>query len=149
MASLIRVTKEFSFEMAHALWNYDGPCRNVHGHSYRLYVTLIGKPLDEPGNPKNGMVMDFGDLKRIVKREIVDVFDHAVVVSRKFDTEKTDLFSKLFGNTVIVDYQPTCENLAADFAFRISGLLPSGIRLHSLKLYETATSYAEWYSEDN
>ena len=67
MASIIRVTKEFSFEMAHALWNYDGPCRNVHGHSYRLFVTLYGKPLEEQDNPKNGMVIDFSDLKRIVK----------------------------------------------------------------------------------
>jgi 6-pyruvoyltetrahydropterin/6-carboxytetrahydropterin synthase len=149
MASLIRVTKEFSFEMAHALWNYDGPCRNVHGHSYRLFVTLCGNPVEDPGNPKNGMVIDFSDLKNIVRREIVDVFDHSVVVSRHFDKEKTDMFTSLFGNTVLVDYQPTCENLVSDFAVRISGLLPAGIKLHSLKLYETATSFAEWYAEDN
>ena len=149
MNSIIRVTKEFSFEMAHALWNYDGPCRNVHGHSYRLFVTLNGKPLDDTDNPKNGMVIDFSDLKKIVKREIVDVFDHCVVVSRHFDKEKTDMFSALFGNTVLVDYQPTCENLVSDFAGRISKQLPDGTKLHSLKLYETATSYAEWYAEDN
>ncbi len=124
MASIIRVTKEFSFEMAHALWNYDGPCRNVHGHSYRLFVTLWGKPLEEQDNPKNGMVIDFSDLKRIVKNEIVDVFDHAVVVSRKFDRERTEMMSALFGNTVLVDYQPTCENLVSDFAGRIAKLLP-------------------------
>jgi 6-pyruvoyltetrahydropterin/6-carboxytetrahydropterin synthase len=149
MTSIIRVTKEFSFEMAHALWNYDGPCRNVHGHSYRLFVTLYGKPLEEPDNPKNGMVIDFSDLKKIVKKEIVDVFDHSVVVSRHFDKEKKDMFSALFGNTVLVDYQPTCENLVSDFAGRIARLLPGGIMLHSLKLFETATSYAEWYAEDN
>ncbi len=149
MASIIRVTKEFSFEMAHALWNYDGPCRNVHGHSYRLFVTLYGKPVEESGNPKNGMVMDFSDLKRIVKSEIVDVFDHSVVVSHQFDKGKTEMFSTFFGNTVLVDYQPTCENLVADFAGKISRLLPGGIKLHSLKLYETATSFAEWYAEDN
>ena len=149
MSSLIRVTKEFSFEMAHALWNYDGPCRNVHGHSYRLFVTLIGEPLEKSGDPKNGMVIDFGDLKKIVKREIVDVFDHAVVVSRQFDREKTEMFTALFGNTVLVNYQPTCENLVTDFAARISSHLPEYTRLHSLKLYETATSYAEWYADDN
>jgi 6-pyruvoyltetrahydropterin/6-carboxytetrahydropterin synthase len=149
MASIIRVTKEFSFEMAHALWNYDGPCRNVHGHSYRLFVTLYGKPVEEKDNPKNGMVMDFSDLKRIVKREIVNLFDHSVVVSRTFDKEKTEMFPKLFGNTVLVDYQPTCENLVSDFAVRIRAHLPENIRLHSLKLYETATSFAEWYAEDN
>ena len=149
MASVIRVTKEFSFEMAHVLWNYDGPCRNVHGHSYRLFVTLYGNPVEKDGDPKNGMVMDFSDLKVIVKREIVDIFDHSVVVSRKYDREKTGMFSKLFGNTVLVDYQPTCENLVSDFAARIAGKLNERIKLHSLKLYETATSYAEWYAGDN
>jgi 6-pyruvoyltetrahydropterin/6-carboxytetrahydropterin synthase len=149
MASIIRVTKEFSFEMAHALWNYDGPCRNVHGHSYRLFVTITGVPVDDPEDPKNGMVIDFSDLKRIVKKEIVTVFDHAVVVSRRFDKEKTEMFTKMFGNTVLVDYQPTCENLVSDFAGRIARLLPSGMQLHSLKLYETATSFAEWFDSDN
>jgi len=149
MAAVIRVTKEFDFEMAHALWNYDGPCRNVHGHSYRLFVTLSGVPIEDSKDPKNGMVIDFTDLKRIVVKEIVNVFDHAVVVSRQFDRDKTEMFAKMFGNTVLVDYQPTCENLVADFAGRISRHLPSGTNLHSLKLYETATSYAEWFAFDN
>jgi 6-pyruvoyltetrahydropterin/6-carboxytetrahydropterin synthase len=149
MASIIRVTKEFPFEMAHALWNYDGPCRNVHGHSYRLFVTLSGVVIDKPGNPKNGMVIDFTDLKSIIRKEIVDVFDHAVVVSKQFDNEKTKMFVKMFGNTVLVDYQPTCENLVSDFAVRIVRSLPAGVKLHCLKLYETATSFAEWYASDN
>jgi len=135
--------------MAHALWNYDGPCRNVHGHSYRLLVTLSGIPVDKPGDPKNGMVIDFTDLKSIVRKEIVSVFDHAVVVSRLFDKEKMEMFTKMFGNTVLVDYQPTCENLVSDFAGRISPRLPHGIKLHSLKLYETASSFAEWFASDN
>lgn len=149
MATVIRVTKEFTFEMAHALWNYDGPCRNVHGHSYRLFVTLSGVPVGEPENPKNGMVIDFTDLKSIVKKEIVSIFDHAVVVSRQYDKGKMEMFSKMFGNTVLVDYQPTCENLVSDFAGRITNRLPPGVKLHSLKLYETATSFAEWYASDN
>ena len=93
MASIIRVTKEFSFEMSHVLWNYDGPCRNVHGHSYKLFVTIAGVPVSDSENPKNGMVMDFTDLKKIVKHEIVDVFDHSVVVNGNFGKEKTALFS--------------------------------------------------------
>ena len=105
--------------MAHVLWNYDGPCRNVHGHSYRLFVTLSGFPADNPNNPKNGMVIDFSDLKRIVKKQIVNIFDHSVVLSSKVDKEKMEMFSRLFGNTVLVGYQPTCENLVADFANRI------------------------------
>ena len=149
MSQLIRVTKEFPFEMAHVLWNYDGPCKNVHGHSYRLFVTLAGYPSEDPLNAKNGMVIDFGDLKKIVKKEIVSIFDHSVVLSNQIDKEKAEMFAKLFGNTVQVSYQPTCENLVSDFAVRIASHLPSGVKLHSLKLYETANSFAEWYASDN
>jgi 6-pyruvoyltetrahydropterin/6-carboxytetrahydropterin synthase len=149
MEAIIRVTKEFTFEMAHVLWNYDGPCRNVHGHSYRLFVTISGVPINDANNTKNGMVIDFADLKTIVLNEIVNIFDHTVTLSRDFDNEKIEMLKETFGNTVIVDYQPTCENLVADFAQRIKKRLPAGITLHNLKLYETATSYAEWFAEDN
>jgi 6-pyruvoyltetrahydropterin/6-carboxytetrahydropterin synthase len=149
MNPVIRVTREFPFEMAHVLWNYDGPCRNVHGHSYRLFVTISGVPVNDINNPKNGMVIDFADLKAIILKEIVNVFDHAVVVSRDFDKHKIKMFQETFGNTVIVDYQPTCENLVADFANKILLQLPPEISLHSMKLYETAKSYAEWFAEDN
>jgi 6-pyruvoyltetrahydropterin/6-carboxytetrahydropterin synthase len=149
MSPVIRVTKEFPFEMAHVLWNYDGPCKNVHGHSYRLFVTLSGFPADNSDDPKNGMVIDFSDLKSIVKKQIVNIFDHSVVLSNKVDKEKAEMFSRLFGNTVQVGYQPTCENLVADFANRIIPHLPGGISLHSLRLYETATSFAEWFASDN
>jgi len=149
MSPLIRVTKEFPFEMSHVLWNYDGPCKNVHGHSYRLFVTISGTPLKNIDNPKNGMVMDFSDLKSIVRKEIIDLFDHSVVLSSHIDRDKAETFKKLFGNTVLVSYQPTCENLVADFAERIAPHLPAGVKLHSLKLYETATSFAEWYANEN
>lgn len=149
MSAKIRVTREFTFEMAHVLGNYDGPCRNVHGHSYRLFVTLSGVPVNDPSNPKNGMVTDFTDLKNIVLNRIVNQFDHSVVLCRDFDPEKRTMMENTFGNTVIVDYQPTCENLIADFAQRLSDVMPAGVSLHSLKLYETAKSYAEWFAEDN
>jgi 6-pyruvoyltetrahydropterin/6-carboxytetrahydropterin synthase len=149
MNSTIRVTREFSFEMAHVLRNYDGPCRNVHGHSYRLFVTISGTPVSDNDNPKNGMVIDFTELKNIVLKKIVNQFDHSVIVSKDFDREKMEMMSKTFGNTVIVEYQPTCENLITDFAARLKNEMPQGIRLHSLKLYETAKSFAEWFASDN
>ena len=71
----IRITKEFTFETGHALFGYDGKCRNVHGHSYNLAVTVIGEPITDTQNVKLGMVLDFGDLKSIVREEIVDPFD--------------------------------------------------------------------------
>jgi 6-pyruvoyltetrahydropterin/6-carboxytetrahydropterin synthase len=145
----IRVSREFTFEMAHVLWNYDGPCRNVHGHSYKLFVTVSGIPVNDTDNPKNGMVIDFTDLKNIVLKEIVNVFDHAVTVSSMYDPQKLEMLKNTFGNVVIVDYQPTCENMVADFAEKIRKYIPAGLNLHSLRLYETAKSYAEWFAEDN
>ncbi|MCA1757364.1 MAG: 6-carboxytetrahydropterin synthase [Bacteroidales bacterium] len=147
--SIIRVTKEFGFEMAHALVDYDGPCRNVHGHSYRLFVTISGKPSEKKGDPKKGMVIDFGDLKRIVKKNIVDIFDHTVLISGTDSNERIEALRRAFGNLLVSDYQPTCENLVADIAARLKPLLPPDITLFSVKLYETATSYAEWYASDN
>ena len=149
MAPVIRVTREFTFEMSHVLRNYDGPCRNVHGHSYRLFVTISGTPVNNPDNPKNGMVIDFSELKKIVLDNIVNKFDHSVVVSNDFDNVKKDMMSKTFGNMVIVHYQPTCENMVADFAAILRQKLPEGVKLNNLKLYETAKSYAEWFASDN
>lgn len=146
----IRLTKEFSFEAAHALDGYDGPCREIHGHSYRLFVTVVGHPVEDPNNPKCGMVMDFGVLKRIVNEEIVARFDHAFVLrdSETAERMRTDLGGR-FSNIVVVDYQPTCENMLPDFARRIAARLPEGVGLHSIRLHETATSFAEWFADDN
>lgn len=145
----IRVTKEFKFEMAHALWNYDGACKNIHGHSYKLFVTVIGEPINDISKPKNGMVIDFGDLKRIVNSSIVDKFDHAVVFSSNADTKDLPLSNQMFEKYEVLDFQPTCELMVADFAERIKPMLPTNIKLFSLKLHETATSYAEWFASDN
>ena len=146
----IRLTKEFTFESAHALDGYDGLCREIHGHSYRLFVTIKGEPICEEGNPKMGMVMDFGDLKRIVNGEIVERLDHSFVLrDSEQNVELKALLGAKFNKVVLVDYQPTCENMLADFASRLQRALPVGVELHSLRLHETATSYAEWYAEDN
>lgn len=142
----IRVTKEFRFEAAHALEGYDGACRHIHGHSYILYVTVIGTPLSDSTSPKEGMVVDFSLLKGIVKRHVVDIYDHAFIV----DERTGSMPIPIEGNNIIkVSYRPTCENMVADFAELISSELPEGIELHHIKLHETATSYAEWYREDN
>ena len=145
----IRVTKEFNFEIAHALWNYDGPCANIHGHSYRMFVTVIGDPVDDEKNPKNGMVVDFGDLKKIVNQEIVHPLDHAIILSKKAFNSLNCASNQMFKKQYIVDYQPTCENMLIDFAQKLLKNIPDGLKLHSIKLYETATSFAEWYAEDN
>ncbi|MCX7546500.1 6-carboxytetrahydropterin synthase [Xanthomarina sp. F1114] len=148
--SKIRITKQFTFETGHALYGYDGKCKNVHGHSYKLSVTVIGKPIEDSNNVKFGMVIDFGDLKKIVKNEIVDVFDHATVFNK--NTPHVELAKELQdrGHSVLlVDYQPTSEMMVTDFAQKIIKELPEHIDLFSLKLQETDTSFAEWYASDN
>lgn len=148
--AVIRLTKEFSFEAAHALDAYDGPCREIHGHSYRLFVTVKGVPSAEDGDPKCGMVMDFGALKRIVNDEIVSRLDHALVLRATDENESlAAVLSRRFGNVVRVPYQPTCENMLDDFARRLRARLPEGVELCSLRLHETATSFAEWFAADN
>ena len=147
--TIIRLTREFRFEMAHALWNYTGPCRNIHGHSYKLVVTVRGEPMVYPGHPLNGMLMDFSELKAIVKSNVVDVFDHALVVYKGSPSEFMHNVEQMFEKYHKLDYQPTCENLVADIAARIRPHLPQGVQLHSLRLEETANSSAEWHEADN
>lgn len=148
--SKIRITKQFSFETGHALYGYDGKCKNVHGHSYKLSVTVIGTPITNRNDVKFGMVIDFSDLKKIVKEEIVDQFDHATVFNET--TPHVELAAELQQrghHVILVPYQPTSENMVIDFAQKIIPRLPENIALHSLKLQETETSYAEWYASDN
>ncbi len=148
--SKIRITKQFSFETGHALYGYDGKCKNVHGHSYKLSVTVIGTPILDKSNVKFGMVIDFSDLKKIVREEIVDLFDHATVFNK--NTPHVELAKELSNrghHVILVDYQPTSENMVIDFAKKISDRLPNDIQLHSLKLQETESSFAEWYASDN
>ncbi|OQA02281.1 MAG: 6-pyruvoyl tetrahydropterin synthase [Bacteroidetes bacterium ADurb.Bin408] len=147
--SRIRITKRFTFEMAHALSGYDGLCRNIHGHSYILWVTIAGEPVSDKKSPKDGMLLDYSDLSSIIKDKIISGLDHCLLLKRDM-ADATDTFRKdLCSRLVYVDYQPTCENLLADLAKRIRLLLPSTVNLHSLKLQETENSYAEWFSEDN
>ncbi len=147
---MIRLTKEFSFETAHALEGYDGACRHIHGHSYRLFVTVRGVPEMSKESAKYGMVLDFGELKRIVNEQIISRLDHALVLCNSdLSQGVVERVGGIYTNIILTEYQPTCENMLSDFAARISSQLPESVSLYSLKLHETATSFAEWYAEDN
>tara|TARA_X000001036_G_scaffold268815_1_gene249472 strand:+ start:166 stop:600 length:435 start_codon:yes stop_codon:yes gene_type:complete len=143
---MIRITKEFKFEMAHALHGYDGLCKNIHGHSYKLWVTIRGVVLNERAHKKDGMVMDFDLLKGFVKPTIIDKYDHSLVLNANSPHAEIDFsaFDKVF----FLPYQPTSENLVSDFALQIKNKLPEGVELYKLVLSETATSFAEWHSKD-
>ncbi len=145
----IRITKAFRFEMAHALKGYDGLCRNIHGHTYELRVTIVGEPIADETSPKLGMVMDFGDLKKIVKEEIVDKYDHSLVL---FDKMPATLITELkhnFERVILKDYNPTSELMLLDFVEIIRARLPEGVSLKHVYFRETTSSFAEWYAEDN
>ncbi len=147
--SKIRITKSFGFETAHALYGYDGLCKNVHGHSYKLDVTVMGTPINDPKNVKYGMVIDFKDLKKIVKSEIVEVFDHATVFNQNTPHVELAKIMEQNGHKVIfMDYQPTTEEMIIDFASKIQAKLPKNVTLHHLRLRETSSSYAEWHAAD-
>ena len=148
--SKIRITKKFRFEAAHALYGYDGKCKNIHGHNYNLFVTIIGVPVSDNSNVKCGMVMDFGDIKKIVNSEIIEKFDHSVIFNK--NSAHKELAENLVNDghkVVMANYQPTIEEMVIDFANKISSKLPGDIKLHSLKLEETETSYSEWFAADN
>lgn len=145
----VRVTKEFRFEMAHALWNYDGLCKNIHGHSYIMQVTVIGEPNSDVNDVKYGMVIDFGDLKKIVNESIVNRMDHSLVISERSKHDTLLQTEQMFDRRHITPYQPTCENMVVEFAKIIRKLLPQNVELYSIKLWETANSHAEWNRDDN
>jgi len=145
----IRVTKKFTFNMAHALYGYDGPCKNIHGHTYVLYVTLKGKVLENEKHPKNGMVIDFTDFKKIVNEQVISIFDHSLVLNLNSPHSQLKDLNANFEKINYVPYQPSCENLLIDFLNRINLKLPNNIVVNSLKLEETPTSFAEWFLEDN
>lgn len=141
--SRVLLTKEFRLEMAHALVGYDGPCSQIHGHSYLLEVTVEGPEARAEG-PKMGMAIDFKEVKRAVEESVVAHYDHSLIIRRMAATEEVvEVLSRHFSRLRAVDWQPTSENLLVHFAELIAPALPEGVRLHSLRLHETATSCAE------
>lgn len=145
----IRVTKTFTFDMGHALFGYDGPCKDIHGHTYHLSVTVLGFPVQETGNPKDGMVVDFGYIKTEVNQRILERFDHALVLNSVLPENIKEGINLATTKVEFVDFQPSCENLLLYFKNELNGVFQEkGWDLISMKLYETPTSFAEWYHSD-
>ena len=139
----VRITRIFSFEAAHALKDYDGPCRNIHGHSYKLLVTVKGAV-----DPETGFLMDFKELKRIINDTLIRLYDHHLMLNEGDDMVKKNI-SDVVENLVLLPFNPSSENLVISFSELIINTLPKNVSLHHLKLYETEKSYIEWYAEDN
>jgi 6-pyruvoyltetrahydropterin/6-carboxytetrahydropterin synthase len=135
--------------MAHALYGHKGLCRNIHGHTYTLSVTLLGGITNDPGNTEDGMVVDFSSLKDLVHEQVISVYDHALVLNGHSPHGDLKEIEKNFEKVIYLEDQPTCENLVLRIAGHLNEHLPAGIILHHVSLQETPTAKAEWYYEDN
>jgi len=140
--TMIQVTKIFRFETAHAIHGYNGHCRNIHGHSYVLHVTVGSDTDDVAYLPKPGFVIDFKDLKKIVNRIIVEQLDHRLILSTDFLAEHPHTAAS--ENLIVWEMEPTAENILLYVRNVLLAELPADIRLRKLKIYETSDSYAEW-----
>ena len=134
---MLSITKVFTFEAAHAISCYEGACKNIHGHSYELHVTVAGKIVEEIA-----MIMDFKKLKSIVQQEVLNDFDHALML--KINEHNIDTSQSLNTKLIWMKEEPTAEYLLVEILARIRKQLPQDVLLKRLKLYETATCYAEW-----
>ena len=143
----VRITKEFDFEAAHALDGYVGKCQDIHGHNYHLTLTFLGEPVRDKSLSNNGMVVDFGDIKDFLNKEIKPLFDHRLILrndSRFIGLEKKNKRIRY------VDYQPTTENMLLEIVEIVSNSfeIKTNVFLCSAFLRETPSSYAEWHKED-
>ncbi len=128
--------------MAHAIQGYQGACKNIHGHSYELHVTISSSAVYADYIPAPGILVDFKEIKKRVNTAIIEMLDHKIILSRDF-LAKYPAFS-LQENLVIWEAEPTAENMLIYIKRILSDKLPDGITLFRLKLYETKDSYAEW-----
>jgi 6-pyruvoyltetrahydropterin/6-carboxytetrahydropterin synthase len=147
--AILRLTRIFTFDMAHVLLNYHGKCKNIHGHTYKLEVTVKGTPSNEETSPKKGMLIDFSDFKKLIEDCIVSHWDHALMIHQNTDSFLLNALRNNYEKVIIVPFQPTTENMICELAFIIKKILPADLQLFSLRLYETEKSFAEWYASEN
>jgi 6-pyruvoyltetrahydropterin/6-carboxytetrahydropterin synthase len=135
--------------MAHVLLNYPGKCKNIHGHTYKLEVTVKGVPCNEEHSPKKGMLIDFSDFKNLIQSEIIAIWDHALMIHQNSDSVLLSALKNNYEKIIAVPFQPTTENMICELATIIKNILPSDLQLFSLRLYETEKSFAELYASEN
>ncbi len=139
---MIKLTKVFHFEMAHAIHGYSGLCKNIHGHSYELHVTVSSVNFETAYIPAPGFLIDFKEIKLLVNESILKLFDHHIILSEAFLMANPS-FSSL-ENLIIFEEEPTAENLLINIKLILNTKFPKNIILKQLKLFETNDSYAEW-----
>ncbi len=139
---MLQVTKIFHFEMAHALAGYEGACKNIHGHSYELHVTVLKSWDDQQYLPSPGFVIDFKEIKKLVNEYVIKELDHKLLLSKAYLGKQSHLCT--LENLVIWEAEPTAENILIFIRRVLEKHLSASIQLAGLKLFETKDSYAEW-----
>jgi 6-pyruvoyltetrahydropterin/6-carboxytetrahydropterin synthase len=141
------ITRRLEFDAGHRIPDHRSQCRHLHGHRYALEITLAGDIISQAGDPANGMVMDFSQVKALAMQHLVDAWDHAFLVYRG-DRPVVDFLASLPEHrTVVLDCVPTAENLVRT-AFAIldpvyRDTYGNHLRLERLRLYETPNCWAE------
>jgi 6-pyruvoyltetrahydropterin/6-carboxytetrahydropterin synthase len=135
---MITVTKTIKFDAAHVLTNHQGLCKNLHGHTYRVDVSVA-----ETAGEENDMVIDFKDLKRIAAETICEKFDHAFIcnTASRGEMEIAEVVERHGMRTVRLPFRSTAENLARYFFRELKPRIPG---LAMVKVWETADSSAEY-----
>ncbi|CDE16756.1 queuosine biosynthesis protein QueD [Clostridium sp. CAG:288] len=129
------ITSESSFDAAHFLTNYEGKCKNIHGHRWRVVVTIKGELT-------NGMLVDFGDFKKDIK-DLCDYFDHSFIVEKgSLDKKLFDLLNKQFVLRV-VEFRTTAEN----FSKYIFEEMSKKYSVKEVCVYETPNNCARYVCE--
>jgi 6-pyruvoyltetrahydropterin/6-carboxytetrahydropterin synthase len=144
---MITLTKIFHFELAHAIHGYAGACKNLHGHSYELHVTIGNLKKNKDYLPAPGFIIDFKEIKKIVVTAIIEQFDHKVLLSKQFLEQQPSFLTQ--ENLVTWEVEPTAENMLLFIKKTLHKKLPAGIKLVRLKLFETKDSYAEWINDNS
>lgn len=146
----MEITRRLEFDAGHRIPNHEGQCRHIHGHRYVIEVTLLGDVLNHQGYADDGMVLDFGDIKKLANELIVSKWDHAFLVAKEDESLVNFLGSIQGHKTVVLDVIPTVENLAQT-AFSIlepvfKNNFSGRLNLSRLRLYETPNCWADVYA---
>ena len=142
----MKIVKIIQWDMGHRVLDHRSVCKGLHGHRYKAEICVEGDIVKQTGVSESGMVVDFSDIKKISKKYIQDKLDHAFMVWKE-DREVLDFLSKSNDHkAVVVPFTPTAENVA-EYIFKelenkFTDIFKTGLHLHSIKLWETPTSYA-------
>jgi len=149
----MQITRRLEFDAGHRIPDHQSQCRHLHGHRYAIEITLSGDPIDAAGDPANGMVMDFSEVKNLARRHLVDAWDHAFLSWRGDQAVVAFLATMPDHKTVLLDHVPTAENLAriafATLAPVYRDTYGNHLQLARVRLFETPNCWADATREES